>query len=65
MFIEKTPHTSKMLSMRVDDEMYYSLRALSDKLNMDISTIVRLAVANLLIKARERTPESWDELKSL
>lgn len=65
MFIEKKPETAKMLSARVDGEMFYSLKALSDQVNMGTSAIVRLAVVKLLEKAREKKPMSWDELKNL
>jgi hypothetical protein len=65
MFIEKKPETAKMLSALVDGEMFYSLKALSDQVNMGTSAIVRLAVVKLLERAREKKPMSWDELKNL
>lgn len=65
MYVENERKTTKMLNVRVDDEMFYSLKALSDRTSMGISPIMRLALAQLLAKAREKKPSSWDELKNL
>jgi predicted DNA-binding protein len=65
MFVEKEPQASKMLSARVDQEMFYSLKALSQQLGVGTSAIARLAVFKLLEKAREEKPTTWDQLKNL
>lgn len=65
MFVEKKPETSKMLSARIDQEMFYSLKALSNQVGMGTSAITRLAVVKLLEKAREQKPTTWDQLKNL
>jgi len=65
MFVEKEPQASKMLSARVDQEMFYSLKALSQQLGVGTSAITRLAVFKLLEKAREEKPTTWDQLKNL
>ena len=64
MFIEKKADTHKMISVRVDDEMFYTLKALSQRTNTATSLIMRLALMNLLMKTRANPPNSWDELKS-
>jgi predicted transcriptional regulator len=64
MFVEAKPETNKMLSMRVDDEMFYTLKALSQRINISTSVIMRLAVMHLLMQTRENPPNSWDELKA-
>jgi DNA-binding MurR/RpiR family transcriptional regulator len=65
MFVEKEPQASKMLSARVDQEMFYSLKALSQQLGVGTSAITRLAVFKLLENAREEKPTTWDQLKNL
>lgn len=65
MFVENKPETAKMLSARVDSEMFYSLKALSNQVGQGTSTIMRLALVKLLEKAREKKPTSWEELKNL
>jgi len=65
MFVEKKPEASKMLSARVDQEMFYSLKALSQQVEMGTSAITRLAVYKLLEKARESKPMTWEQLKDL
>ena len=65
MFVERKPETSKMLSARVDQEMFYSLKALSDQVGMGTSAITRLAVVKLLEKARQEKPTTWEQLKKL
>lgn len=65
MFVERKPETSKMLSARVDQEMFYSLKALSDQVGMGTSAITRLAVVKLLEKARQEKPTTWEQLKNL
>ncbi|UCF70829.1 MAG: hypothetical protein JSW49_00705 [candidate division WOR-3 bacterium] len=65
MFVEKKPEASKMLSARVDQEMFYSLKALSQQVGMGTSAITRLAVYKLIEKAREEKPTTWDQLKNL
>lgn len=63
--VNRTPSTQHMVSTRIDDEMYYSLEALSGQLNVGRSDLVRLAIANLIIKAREKNPMSWEHFKTL
>jgi hypothetical protein len=66
MLVEKKRIAAKMVSMRTDDEMFYALKALSQMTGVDASTIMRLAVASLLTKARElEQPVAWDELKQI
>ena len=65
MFVERKPEASKMISLRVDQEMYYSLKALSQQVDMGASAITRLAVYKLLEKAREEKPLTWEQLKDL
>jgi predicted transcriptional regulator len=55
----------KMLSTRTDDEMFYALKALGEMTGTDISTIMRLAIASLIDKARTKQPQSWEELKMI
>lgn len=64
MLIEKAAQTAKMLSTRTDDEMFFALKALSQMTGVETSTLMRLAIATLLQKARKlEQPLSWDDLK--
>jgi len=63
MLVERKRSTMKMLCTRTDEEMFYALKALAEMTSGDISTIMRLAIASLLRKAREKQPQSWEELK--
>jgi hypothetical protein len=64
MLIEKLAQAGRMLSTRTDDEMFFALKALSQQTNVDTSTLMRLAIATLLKKARSlEQPVSWDDLK--
>lgn len=64
MLIEKAAQTAKMLSTRTDDEMFYALKALSQLTGVETSTLMRLAIASLLERARKlEQPVSWDDLK--
>jgi predicted DNA-binding protein len=66
MLVETKARTGKMLSVRTDQEMFYALKALSDQTQVDSSTIMRLAVAKLIEKARTLPqPISWDDLKQI
>lgn len=66
MLVETKAQTGKMLSVRTDSEMFYALKALSDQTQVDSSTIMRLAVAKLIEKARTLPqPISWDDLKQI
>lgn len=63
MLVEKRQQTMKMLSTRTDDEMFYALKALSQVSGVDTSTLMRLAIASLLEKARKlEQPISWDDI---
>jgi len=64
MLVEKAAQTAKMLSTRTDDEMFYALKALSQMTGVETSTLMRLAIAALLEKARKlEQPVSYDDLK--
>lgn len=64
MLVEKAAQTAKMLSTRTDDEMFYALKALSQMTGVETSTLMRLAIASLLEKARKlEQPVSYDDLK--
>ena len=67
MLTEKKPsrQTSKMLSLRVDDELFYTLKALSLQTEVDCSTIGRIVLADFLLKARENPPYNVEEIKAL
>lgn len=66
MLIEKLAQAGRMLSTRTDDEMFFALKALSQQTNVDTSTLMRLAIATLLKKARSlEQPVSWDDLKRI
>lgn len=53
-----------MISFRTDDEMFHSLKALSQISGVDTSTIARLALATLLFKARKlESPITYDDLE--
>jgi predicted DNA-binding protein len=62
MFISATPRSSSMVSFRVDDEMDCSLKALSSSLREHRSTLVRVAVLNLLKEARAKKPTALSQL---
>jgi predicted DNA-binding protein len=64
MLVEKAAQTAKMLSTRTDDEMFYALKALSQMTGVETSTLMRLAIAALLEKARKlEQPVTYDDLK--
>lgn len=64
MLVEKAAQTAKMLSTRTDDEMFYALKALSQMTEVETSTLMRLAIAAMLEKARKlEQPVSYDDLK--
>lgn len=66
MLIEKLAQAGRMLSTRTDDEMFFALKALSQQSGVDTSTLMRLAIATLLKKARSlEQPVSWDDLKRI
>lgn len=65
MLVEKKQQTEKMVSIRTDEEMFYALEALSQVTNKNKSTIVRLALASLIERARAAQPTSWERSKSI
>jgi len=65
MLIEIPTVAVKTVSARTDEETYYTLRALAQRVGTDPSTVVRLALSKLLIRAREKQPVSWDDLKNV
>ena len=65
MLIEIPVVAVKTLSARTDSEMYFSTRALAQQVGVAPSTIVRLAVAGLLNRARLAKPSTFEELKNV
>jgi antitoxin component of RelBE/YafQ-DinJ toxin-antitoxin module len=65
MLIEIPSVAVKTVSARTDEETYYALRALAQRVGTDPSTVVRLALCSLLHRAREKQPMTWDALKDV
>jgi predicted DNA-binding protein len=65
MLVDPKPQTMKMISTRADDEMFFALRGLSQMTGTNVSTIIRLAIEALLVRAREKRPTSWEDLKMI
>ena len=64
MLIERTATAVRTLSVRTDAEMYDRTRDLAQSLGTDPSTIMRLALAELLDRASRVQATSLAELKS-
>jgi hypothetical protein len=63
MLVEKRQQTTKMISFRADDEMFYALKALSQISGVESSTLGRLAIATFLYKVRKlEQPITFDDL---
>jgi len=64
MLVETRKQTTRMISFRADDEMFFALKALSQMSGVDSSTLGRVAVASLIEKARKlEQPITWDDIK--
>lgn len=64
MLIERTATAVRTLSVRTDEEMYDRTRTLAHLLGTDPSTIMRLALAEILDRASRVQATSLAELKS-
>jgi predicted transcriptional regulator len=64
MLIELHPSTTKTITCRVDDELYYSLTALSQSVRKDRSVLVRKFLVDGIEKARKTRPTNFFELSS-
>jgi hypothetical protein len=63
MLVEKRQQTTKMVSFRADDEMFFGLKALAQMSGVDSSTLARLAVATFLYKVRKlEQPITYDDI---
>jgi predicted transcriptional regulator len=62
MFILPMPESTKMLSFRADDQMTYCLSDLATRLQTSRSTLIRVAIANLLKEARSTQPIRLQEV---
>lgn len=63
MMIERPTAAGRQLTFRTDDEMYLSTKDLALELGTTPSTLSRLALANLLVKARATRAKSVSELQ--
>jgi len=64
MLIERTATAVRTLSVRTDEEMYVRTRSLAHSLGTDPSTIMRLAIAEILARANRVQATSIAELMS-
>ena len=62
MFISPSPDSTRMISFRSDDEMAFSLDALSASLRTNRSTLCRIAVLKLILEARTNRPTQLQEI---
>jgi predicted transcriptional regulator len=62
MLITKSPVAVRTLSVRTDDEMYARTKDLAASLRTDPSTIMRVALANLLERAEKQRATSVMDL---
>ncbi len=62
MLIKRTAVAVRTLSVRTDEEMYEGTKALASALGTDPSTIVRIALADILARAQKGKIESLAEL---
>lgn len=62
MFISPRPDSTRMISFRSDDEMAFSLDALSASLRINRSTLCRIAVLKLIQEARATKPTYLQEI---
>lgn len=66
MLVETRKQTTRMISFRADDEMFFALKALSQMSGVDSSTLARFAVASLIVKARKlEQPITLDDIKKI
>ena len=64
MLIERTATAVRTLSVRTDEEMHLRTRSLATSLGTDPSTIMRLAIAEILARANRVQASSLAELMS-
>jgi predicted transcriptional regulator len=64
MLIRRRPMAAKTLTLRIDDEMDSGIRNLAVAVRADVSTVARLAVAELLIRAKAMNPTNVEDLVS-
>lgn len=62
MLIELKHRAPKVLSTRTDEESYYSLVALANKVGSDQSTLLRLATSRILLAGRKLNPSTLAQL---
>ena len=62
MLIERKPTAIKTLSVRTDEEAFEGIHAISDSLNSSPSTLLRLAIADLIQKQRRLKAKNLAEL---
>jgi predicted transcriptional regulator len=62
MFIYTRPDATRMISFRSDDEMAFSLDALSASLRTNRSTLCRIAIQKLIQEARAARPTQLEEI---
>jgi antitoxin component of RelBE/YafQ-DinJ toxin-antitoxin module len=65
MLIEIPKVAVRTLSTRTDEEMYFATKALAQSVGTDPSTVIRLAVAALLNRARAVKPVTVEQLKNV
>lgn len=65
MLIEIPKIAVRTLSTRTDEEMYFATKALAQAVGTDPSTVIRLAVAALLKRARSINPVTMEQLKDV
>ena len=63
MLVEIPAVAVKTISARTDEEMYYRVRALANRVGVNPSTIIRLAVAGFLRRTQEDMPAFWEAMK--
>jgi hypothetical protein len=63
MLIERTKATAiRTLSVRTDEDAYTTVKTLAANLHTSPSVLLRLAIADLLVKARKRSVTNLAEL---
>jgi hypothetical protein len=62
MLIQRKPTAIKTFSVRTDEEAFEGIRSLSSAINVSPSTLLRLAISDLLIKQRKVRAKNLAEL---
>jgi post-segregation antitoxin (ccd killing protein) len=62
MLIQRRPTAVKTLSVRTDLEAFEAIRSLSEAISVSLSTLLRLAISDLLIKQEKIRARSLTEL---